>query len=219
MDRKCLLNEPEEKLYWRSWQAEEEVSELQRELEHLRSLVYTDDLTGLPNMRAFEMDIQEVLGSGKAFGVCYIDLNRFKAINDRYGHADGDLALIKTAERLKHAVRSDAKVYRKCGDEFLLLIEEPTIQKTARRVRQSFEMPVRVNGKLLMIGASLGVSLSPAHGVTVQDLLMEADFSMYEEKNSSRSVKNSNLSSPTRGVNGSPFSRNPTNDIVRKNNR
>jgi len=159
----------------------------QHELVHLAS---HDDLTNLPNRMQFlqtlETAIQDATVSGEQLAVLFIDLDRFKQINDRLGHSAGDSVLVAVAKRLQHVLRGGDMVARLGGDEFVVLIKGPkTTDATtniATKIMRTLDDELSVNGELLTVGASIGISQFPIDGASAEDLLLNADAAMYAAK-------------------------------------
>ena len=158
-----------------------------RELEH-RAM--HDTLTGLPN-RELLMDRLTValarLGrQGTAVGVLFIDLDRFKKVNDTLGHAAGDRLLVEISRRLQHTLRESDTVARVGGDEFTLLlrnIDEGTdAARAAQKVLEAIARPAEVDGQRLYLTTSIGISLYPADGEEAEALMTSADIAMYRAK-------------------------------------
>ena len=152
-----------------------------------------DALTGLSNRAVFRQQLEEAASlnaSGRAFAVLMIDLDRFKPVNDTFGHAVGDLLLKLVAERLRNTVRSGDIVGRLGGDEFAILqmganqVEQA--EALARRLTRALSQPYSIDGQTITIGASVGISMAPSHGKTGQDLLAAADLALYAVKAQSR---------------------------------
>jgi len=166
-----------------------------RLLREIAELSFTDPLTGILNRRGFFergarlLDYVRDVGGRAAF--VYIDLNRFKEINDRYGHALGDEVLRQVAERLHEAVRARDLVARLGGDEFAALLEiegDQALEGFLSRIFRSITRPYAVGGGRFYLDASLGVALFPADGERLEELLRKADAAMYRAKRSDRRV-------------------------------
>ncbi|HET6529781.1 MAG TPA: EAL domain-containing protein [Actinoplanes sp.] len=146
---------------------------------------YHDQLTGLANRALFRDRLDRALVThrrdGGPLAVLFLDLDDFKAVNDRYGHETGDLLLQAVAERLRPAA---ATVARLGGDEFAVLLEDvPDVAGTARRLLDSLRKPFQVNGRALTIGASVGFVDAAEHdGTTAEALVRRADAAMYAGK-------------------------------------
>lgn len=160
----------------------------------IRHLANHDELTGLPTRRLAKDRLKTALLSGKRHGwrvaVMFIDLDGFKAINDKFGHDGGDALLAEVAARLKSCLRASDTVARIGGDEFLAIITEFHDESVATWVVQkllaSLDEPVMIDGQRADIGASIGVALYPDHGEDVEDLIRSADQAMYEVKHSGK---------------------------------
>ena len=164
----------------------------ERELAQQRILhmALHDELTGLPNRAAFNARLDEQLKEAARLGqtvtLMSFDLNKFKEINDVYGHALGDRLLVDSARRLQMVLRDDDFLARLGGDEFVIIYQsrsdndDPT--EMARRIVESIETPFMIEGKMITTGASIGLAMYPEHGTTREDLLANADAAMYRAK-------------------------------------
>jgi diguanylate cyclase (GGDEF)-like protein/PAS domain S-box-containing protein len=167
--------------------------ELRAKLLHL---AYYDVLTDLPNRQLFmdrlEQAIAHARRSGSEFSLLFIDLDRFKDINDTLGHRFGDQILVHAANRLKNVVRESDTVARLGGDEFTVLLPDTSrpedIAETAEKILAALSAPLALEGKTLFIAASIGVSRYPGDGADGESLLMNADAAMYRAKESGRGV-------------------------------
>jgi diguanylate cyclase (GGDEF)-like protein len=181
--------------------SEHEELETEREAYRLRAM--RDNLTGLWNQRAMEERIDAARIRSAANGldgaVLLIDLDRFKPINDTYGHQAGDDALITVARRIQSVLRSGDSVGRTGGDEFLVLAEDlPDAQfahRLAERIRAIVESPIRVrmHGDSIRIdvtvGASIGICLFSGDAVATEDIIRTADSDMYRDKAARKSSR------------------------------
>ena len=154
-----------------------------------------DSLTGLPNReclnRVLEANIAASSAGTTPFSILFIDLDRFKGINDTLGHAVGDALLIKVAERIQPLLRRGDVLGRFGGDEFLLVLpgsDESGAILTTRRVFDAFSIPFEINGRALRITPSIGIALYPRHGDDIETLLKHADTAMYESKRLGRNA-------------------------------
>jgi len=156
-----------------------------------RRLAKVDALTGLLNRRSiFEAGERELLRAqryAEPFSLLVIDLDHFKAVNDRHGHLIGDVLLKKVARRMKSALRRSDLIGRPGGDEFIILLVRTTAQEavlTAERLLGALrERPYRMNGALHRITASIGVaSVTEDAPTTLQNLIHRADEAMYAAK-------------------------------------
>lgn len=168
-----------------------ELTDLRATEMSLRDQVHHDDLTGLGNRLLladhFQSAVERAKRSGQSFALLMIDLNGFKAINDRYGHGAGDLVLVTTANRLVATVRAVDTVARLGGDEFVLIVESiedsAAIAKIGLKLMETLSTDIPMaTGELVNVSASLGLALYPQDGVALRDLLHRADLAMYECK-------------------------------------
>jgi len=155
------------------------------------ALARTDELTGLANRRRIMERVGELMdGQGSRFTVFFIDLDRFKEVNDQLGHEAGDYVLMEVAYRLQGVVRAGDLVGRLGGDEFLVLISnELTIERrreVAQRLVEEVSAPVVYRGTALPISASVGVTRYPEDGISFEELSAQADVAMYEVKQAGR---------------------------------
>ncbi|MBW3695690.1 EAL domain-containing protein [Vibrio sp. T187] len=153
-----------------------------------------DDLTGLYNRQALNQHLSEKIKLIKqpendGFAVLFIDLDRFKVINDSMGHLIGDLVLQQVASRLKNNTREGDKCYRFGGDEFVVClanhVQQSTLSVIAQRYNELLSLPYSINGRTCHLGASIGVSLVTERSYTLAQILREADTAMYKAKRSS----------------------------------
>ena len=152
-----------------------------------------DRLTGLANRVRFEARVEDALNDtsniDRTLGVVFIDLDRFKTINDTFGHLVGDEVLCVVSRRLEACTRPEDLVARLSGDEFVILIagfeDEGVVDSLCARITATLAKPIVLDGRAFELTASLGVALYPRHGITVDDLLHAADAAMYESKSSS----------------------------------
>lgn len=152
----------------------------------LQSLANTDGLTGLLNKRYFDRVLTVLEQHCQPFALFYMDLDRFKPVNDTYGHDVGDKLLKGVAQRLQGCIRSRDYAFRLGGDEFALLLLGPMTQETcARKMDMICEMiavPYEIDGNAVSVGASCGYALCPAESIDVQQVCYIADQRMYENK-------------------------------------
>jgi diguanylate cyclase (GGDEF)-like protein len=174
-------------------------AEHQQSQDDIHRLAFFDVLTGLPNRRLLMDRIDKLLASserGATFSaVMFIDLDRFKAINDARGHAIGDALLCNTAERLSRLMRKADTVARIGGDEFVVLLAHlgtdlagatHAALSVADKMRDAIGQTVEIEGQSYQSSASIGVTMLPRSGQTAQDLLREADTAMYRAKSEGR---------------------------------
>ena len=162
--------------------------------EQLAHQAYHDSLTELPNRLAFSERLQGALAGARrhkeSLAVLFLDLDRFKVVNDSLGHDRGDELLVAVAQRVRSAVRGEDAVARMGGDEFTVLIErlgDPAdAVATAERILAEVQRPFDVNGHQTSVGVSIGIALSDGED-SEQDLLRDADLAMYQAKEQRRS--------------------------------
>jgi diguanylate cyclase (GGDEF)-like protein len=160
-----------------------------REREALRSLAHTDPLTGLPNRRGLQLELENALtraGSPRLLGVYLLDLDGFKAVNDRLGHDAGDELLRSVAVRLRTPLRHRDVVARLGGDEFVVMVTDLPGDDEARRLGhkllEAFAAPFGVRGQACQVGLTIGYALAPLDGHDAASLLKRADAAMYAGK-------------------------------------
>ncbi|MEO0456969.1 MAG: histidine kinase N-terminal 7TM domain-containing protein [Cyanobacteria bacterium P01_A01_bin.114] len=155
----------------------------------LEKFAYFDGLTGLFNRRQFvskaEQALQSETPANWPIALLYIDLDKFKPINDTYGHEVGDAILVRAANRLRYSVRQGDMTARMGGDEFVVLLLEAdrtVALSTRRRILASLTQPIRVRELTLYISASIGIACCSQPGSLLSDLLNQADQDMYRTK-------------------------------------
>ena len=172
-----------------------DISKLRNSETELEFLANHDPLTKLPNRRLLISRLQHCLEKAerdhKLLAVLMLDLDRFKDINDNFGHLAGDQILQQAAERLKLRLRGADTVSRLGGDEFTVLLEDINQPEAAARVAteiiEEFRAPWRLSdGIELHIGVSIGIAVYPLHGNTPEELMQQADIAMYKAKNEGR---------------------------------
>lgn len=166
-----------------------------RERELLQTLAHTDALTGLPNRRGLELELAAALPPADAqrlLAVYLVDLDGFKAVNDRLGHDAGDELLIAVAARLKSELRHSDVVARLGGDEFVVLARglasEQVAWQLGRKLVAAFGQPFDLRGQACHVGLTVGFSLAPLDGQDAAALLRRADAAMYAGKQSGKST-------------------------------
>lgn len=168
--------------------------ERKRLYHRLHHLAQFDALTDLPNRACLEDRVATAIARAKredrALCLLYLDLDNFKQVNDRYGHAVGDQLLQAFARRLKGCVRASDTVARMSGDEFVVLLESPHTKGgnavVAQKIMAEFDTPFSLGEHVLHLRPSMGQALYPAHGQDAAQLLRSADDAMYAMKNSRR---------------------------------
>ncbi|BBP05219.1 hypothetical protein TPL01_24300 [Sulfuriferula plumbiphila] len=166
-----------------------DITEQKAQATRLEQLAFYDPLTGLPN-RALSADrLKQALGAahrhGQRVALLFLDLNRFKEINDTQGHTIGDAVLIEVARRFQSVLRQEETLARLGGDEFVVIVEEAeqsAVAVIAERFEQALSEPIVVSGYTYALGVSIGIALYPEDGATCQELLKQADIAMYRAK-------------------------------------
>ena len=167
-----------------------------KSLEHqLVQRALHDQLTGLPNRMLFmdrlEQALERSARRGKFAAVLFLDLDRFKLVNDNFGHDRGDQLLVQVAERLRTCLRRVDTIARIGGDEFTVLLEEVgsagDASLVADRIIEAFRASFRIESQEIFVGTSIGIALgAPDQGTTAQGLLRNADIAMYRAKANGR---------------------------------
>ena len=171
-----------------------DISEAKESEERLHRLVNHDPLTGLPNRRLLNELLDRAIRrsdrKNQHIALLFVDLDRFKAVNDTLGHHPGDMLLSGVTRRLTAAVRECDTVARLGGDEFIIMMdslkqpEDAAI--VAKKVIAAMQESFLINGHELFIGASIGISIYPRDGMTAHDLIRAADIAMYQVKHEGR---------------------------------
>jgi diguanylate cyclase (GGDEF)-like protein len=177
----------------------DEIGQLAKSFETMQRRLQTDGLTGLANREAFMLRLRFRVATAREapagaldgrFAVLFIDLNRFKLINDQFGHGVGDQVLIEIAQRLKAAVRLHDLVARLSGDEFVILLDRvegrDSLERVRRQIQTALQAPLQALGDGLLadtdFGGSVGEALFPDDGTDAESLLGKADRRMYKRK-------------------------------------
>ncbi|HEX4599719.1 MAG TPA: EAL domain-containing protein, partial [Burkholderiaceae bacterium] len=174
----------------------QEARERQLAAQRIEFLAYYDGLTGLPNRTLFarllEQGISQAKRSGKRLALLFVDLDRFKQINDTLGHDAGDQLLEQVAQRLKACLRESDAVARLGGDEFVVMLtelgEESRAATVAEKVLGAVSRGVTLNAMEFRITASVGISTYPDHGTDESELMKHADIAMYRAKEDGRNL-------------------------------
>jgi len=162
--------------------------------EHIRHMAQYDALTSLPNRALFADRLQQTFANAKRshehFGLMYIDLDKFKPINDTYGHEGGDFVLKEAAQRMQSCVRQSDTVARLGGDEFVVLLSSLNTDHDAfevgEKIRHILNLPFNMSGTIMNISSSIGVAIYPEHGDDEKILVKNADTAMYYAKENGR---------------------------------
>ncbi len=168
----------------------DDLSKSQAQEKETRRLTFQDPLTGLPNRVLFEQHLEQGLIQAKRHGwglaVLFIDIDKFKSINDSYGHDLGDKVLLMAANRLQSLIRDEDTVSRWGGDEFMCLLlevkKEIDVTRLAKKMVNRIAVACKFNGIVLSIRASIGIAIYPADGETADILFKNADTAMFRAK-------------------------------------
>jgi len=171
-----------------------DISERKENEERIRKLAHHDSLTGLPNRNLLHDRMAQALARVRRHGgrlaILFVDLDKFKPINDKFGHKVGDYVLMEVAKRLLDSVRNSDTVARLGGDEFAVILEEVArpseAAKVAEKIVAYLALPIETMDKTCSIGASVGVALYPDDGADLDDVVKAADLAMYRVKNAGR---------------------------------
>jgi diguanylate cyclase (GGDEF)-like protein len=175
-------------------QLKELFAQLETKNSQLQQLALYDHLTGLPNRSLFtdlvQREIQQAKRTQQRFGLLFIDLDRFKAVNDTLGHAAGDTLLVELARRLREILRDVDVVCRQSGDEFLVLARDvdhwESLGEVADRILKVVEEPVLVAHGTARVSASIGIAMFPDDAEDFEVLVKHADVAMYQAKSLGR---------------------------------
>jgi diguanylate cyclase (GGDEF)-like protein len=178
---------------------------LRRQVEEIEHQALHDSLTGLPNRVLFRDRVEQALHAAKRspgeVAVMFLDLDRFKEVNDTLGHESGDELLGEVGQRLARSLRAGDTIARLGGDEFGVLAsgldDAEDALVIARKLRQAVEWPFTLGGFTLEVEASIGIAIFPEHGTDVDTLLRHADVAMYQSKDAYSGV---GIYSPERDV-------------------
>lgn len=173
-----------------------DITEMREMRDEISQLAHHDDLSGLPNRRLFQdvavLELAEAKRNAKKLALFYMDLDQFKAINDTFGHEVGDTLLKEVAQRLRSVVRSSDFVARLGGDEFTLLVsgmdDAQYASEVANKILTAMREPFTLNGHELNVSTSVGISIYPDDGNSLDTLLRYADIAMYHAKARGRNM-------------------------------
>lgn len=200
---KACLEEQKKELQEHTTQLQQEIAEyklLEKEFinhkEHLVKLAHYDNLTDLPNRVFFNEMLNKTLNHAnrykKMMAILFIDLDRFKNINDVFGHPIGDNVLKEVASRFSTVLRSGDILARLGGDEFIILLNDIGHEKfaspIAEKLLQSCSKPIKIGNQLSTLAASIGISIYPTDGTSLEDLQRNADIAMYKAKHAGGNV-------------------------------
>jgi diguanylate cyclase (GGDEF)-like protein len=188
-------------------QQAEEIGQFPRRLEQLTKQAFRDSLTGLPNRALFMDRLSHGLTGAKRrhehLAVLFLDLDRFKVINDTLGHTVGDQLLVEVSDRLGSSLRPGDTVARLGGDEFGILLEDvadsETAEAVALRIEEELAKPLHFEGREIFVSASIGIALSSARLGMPEEILRDADLAMYHAKskgNARHEIFDDSMSAP-----------------------
>lgn len=168
----------------------DDITDRKRFQEQLEILAQYDALTGLPNRALFYDRLRQAIGRARReqslVGLMFLDLDRFKQINDSLGHAVGDRVLKEIAERFRRFLREVDTIARLGGDEFTVIIENVSdpeqVTAVAEKIRQALSEPLVLDGHDMLVSASIGITLYPQDAEDIEHLIRNADIAMYNAK-------------------------------------
>lgn len=171
-----------------------DITERKQSEELIHYLAYHDALTDLPNRRMYVQHLTKEIMQAKRFqsnmAVLFLDLDRFKDVNDSFGHDVGDMLLVEAAKRLKECVKPEDMVARLGGDEFTMLVSQLNDREeaaaVAEQIMNELQRSFTLNGQVLNISCSIGISMFPQDGDNAEDLLKRADTALYTVKSHGR---------------------------------
>lgn len=170
-----------------------DITELIHAQEEVQFMAYHDILTNLPNRRMFNEDMTKLISQDQKFAVLFLDIDRFKQINDSLGHTIGDMLIQEVSARLQKLIRDRGMIYRFAGDEFIIVLPHITsynhLLNTAGQILSRFnEMFILSNNQQLYVTPSIGISVYPEHGSDYDTLLKNADTAMFVAKSFGRNM-------------------------------
>jgi len=171
-----------------------DITDFKKEQSNLEKMAFHDPLTELPNRLLLADRLQQAITNSQRdntlLAVCYLDLDNFKPVNDRYGHAVGDQLLVNVASRWRGSVRGGDTVARLGGDEFVILLNSMDTagecEAAVSRLMEAITSPFTHGDIAISVSASIGVALFPRDGNTAEDLLGRADAMLYQAKDAGR---------------------------------
>jgi len=201
-----LLSLTLSKLISRAWvRKDQDITRLKLHKDELQQIAHYDTLTGVPNRHLLADRIEHAISrtrrSGKLLAVCYLDIDDFKPINDQHGHAFGDRVLVMITDQLKRAMREEDTLARLGGDEFVLLFTDivhiDEVHIVLERLLTASNTPLQVDGIIVSVTASIGVSIFPTDDVDADTLIRHADQAMYQSKEAGKN--NYHIFNPNQG--------------------
>jgi diguanylate cyclase (GGDEF)-like protein len=169
-----------------------DATEERMRLQELHRLANVDGLTGMHNRNAMTEALLTRCATGEPLAYLFVDIDRFKSINDTAGHSAGDTVLKAIAERIRGVLPEDAIIARPGGDEFTVVLpgvfDQESIERACRKISLACHRPIRVGCKNVTMTCSIGVALLPEHGRTPEELFISADMAMYAAKRAGRNT-------------------------------
>ncbi|GAE27624.1 diguanylate cyclase/phosphodiesterase [Halalkalibacter wakoensis JCM 9140] len=168
-----------------------DISSRKQQEEEIQQMAFHDYLTGLPNRFMLEKKLNDEIVQGQEIAVLFIDLDRFKIINDNMGHHVGDLLLKEVTTRLKSCLADNDVLFRQGGDEFIIILTNANRElatAVSTTIVQSLSYPFSINNYDIFTSPSIGISLFPEDGQTVEQLTRNADYAMYQAKKMGRNT-------------------------------
>ncbi|WP_064094045.1 sensor domain-containing protein [Rossellomorea aquimaris] len=168
-----------------------DITERKKAEKTIHHMAYYDSLTDIPNRNMFKKYLNETLdtSSDQPFAILFLDLDRFKVINDTKGHSTGDIILKKVAIRLKQVVQEEGVVFRQGGDEFILILpnmNRKSVKLMANKILHYFTTPFIINDQEFFVTPSIGISMYPEDGREEESLIKHADKAMYLAKDAGK---------------------------------
>ena len=167
----------------------EDMTERKQAAAHIRQLSHYDQLTNLPNRALLRERFEYALSESQNLAVLWIDIDRFKDVNDSLGHSAGDLLLLEISLRLRSQLREEDTLSRHSGDDFVALLAHTSQSEAAQRcirLLESLAQPIMVAGQEVFLTASIGIAITPGDGNTLETLLKNAENAMYRVKDDGR---------------------------------
>lgn len=169
-----------------------DITSRKKDREKIKKLAYYDTLTKLPNRRFFIEELNKIIEYNKElktkFSIMFLDIDKFKFVNDTYGHNIGDILLCNIARRVENVIRKDDIVARLGGDEFVILNQKindlDIVENIASRINYVLKQEFKIENKKIYVSASIGISVYPDDALTSDDLMRRADMTMYDVKES-----------------------------------
>jgi diguanylate cyclase (GGDEF)-like protein/PAS domain S-box-containing protein len=158
----------------------------------IRYIAHHDSLTGLPNRRDFSFQLDRLISSGgDRFALIFLDIDRFKTVNDSFGHAVGDMVLKTVSERIRDSLEPEDMVIRFGGDEFVIVIrgeraDQSTLNALLCEISRLVALPIHFDEQAFHVTCSMGIARCPENGSTSEELLVKADNAMYQAKETGR---------------------------------